>query len=175
MAGDEKSSPTPSLTVWRFPTPLGVESAELRLKSLEEQKAIVVHDYATVIWFDNEDHPRVHRQHSRGKAAARGTFWGALLGTVFLAPVAGAAAGAAVGAVAHRMRDVGLGEKFLAEVRSQITPGTSALFVLSSDAKLDDVRRVFLRDHDATLIHAELSPEARERLKALHDPDLGVE
>ena len=39
-----------SLTVWGYPTPLGVDAAELHLKQLEELGDITVHDLITVIW-----------------------------------------------------------------------------------------------------------------------------
>lgn len=45
-----------------------------------------------------------------------------------------------------------------------VTPGTSALFVLSSDAVLDKVRAAFEGQH-AELIHTNLSAEEEARLR----------
>ena len=46
-----------SLTVWRYPTPLGVDAGELRMKSLQEKQALTVHDAVAVIWMPGADAP----------------------------------------------------------------------------------------------------------------------
>ena len=125
----------PSLTVWRFPTPLGVEAGELQLRRLEEQGALTVHDAVTVIWMPGADQPEVRRErHRTAGAAGKGTFWGALVGTLVLAPVAGAAVGATAAAVVSRLRHAGVPDATVDALRDALTPGTSALFVVTSDA-----------------------------------------
>jgi uncharacterized membrane protein len=49
-------------------------------------------------------------------------------------------------------------------VRDKVTPGTSALFVLSSDAVLDKVKDAFA-GHNAELIHTNLSDDEEARLR----------
>ncbi len=49
---------------------------------------------------------------------------------------------------------------------SQLTPGTSALLVLSSHADVDKLRPLLAR-REATLIHAELSEDAPAELLQL--------
>ena len=67
-------------------------------------------------------------------------FWGLLFGLIFFVPLLGAAIGAATGALAGSLTDVGIDDEFINKVRDQITPGTSALFVMTSDAVVDKVQ-----------------------------------
>ena len=161
----------PSLTVWHFPTPLGVDAGELALRRLVEEDAITVHDAVTAIWMPGAEHPDIRRvRHRTAGAAGRGAFWGALVGTLFLAPGVGAAAGAGTGAVLDRLRRGGVGDGTIEELRSLLTPGTSALFVLSSDARPEAVRRA-LAGTEATLVHAEMDEETEAELRRMLGPD----
>ena len=156
----------PSLTVWRYDTPLGADAGGVRLKALEQQGALTVHDAITVTWLKEEGQPRIgHLRHATSAAAGKGTLLGGLVGLVVLAPAAGAAAGAAIGAAAHRLRGTGIDSTVLQEVKDALEPGTSALVVLASDADLDAIRP-FLDRHDSVLIHAELSADALEVLES---------
>ena len=159
----------PSLTVWRFATPYGADQGELRLKMLRDQGAIVVHDAATVAWFANRKRPRVRQlEHMRGAGALGGAVWGTLLESVFLMPFAGAAVGAGAGVLRHRLSDAGIDDGFIRELRERLTPGTSAIFVLSSDADITRVRARFPVD-EAELICADLDEAGAERLRALQE------
>ena len=75
--------------------------------------------------------------------ALGGTFWGMLFGLIFFVPLLGAAIGAGIGALAGSMTDVGIDDSFINSVKQRVTPGTSALFVLSSDAVIDRIKDVF--------------------------------
>jgi len=60
------------------------------------------------------------------------SYWGLLFGLIFFVPLLGLAIGAASGALFGSMRDVGISDAFIREVREKITPGTSALFALTT-------------------------------------------
>jgi uncharacterized membrane protein len=154
----------PSLTVWLYPTAFGAGTGELHLRALAEHDAIRVHDAATIMWMPHDPEPRIRPvEHLAGKAAGRGAMWGALVGLVLLNPVAGAAVGAGAGAAAQRLRRTGLDPEFVEKMRERVSPGTSALLVLSSGADPLAVRRV-LHGSEAVLLHAELSEEGRRVL-----------
>jgi uncharacterized membrane protein len=51
--------------------------------------------------------------------AASGTFWGALIGIIFLMPLAGAAIGAASGDLGGALTDVGINDRFMKDARSK--------------------------------------------------------
>lgn len=88
-----------------------------------------------------------------------------LFGLIFLVPLLGAALGAAGGAVAGLLTDVGIDDNFIRKVREKVTPGTSALFVMSSDAVIDRIGEAF-SDVRADLIFTNVSEEQEERIRA---------
>jgi uncharacterized membrane protein len=79
-------------------------------------------------------------------------------------PFLGLAIGAASGALLGSMRDVGISDAFIRDVREKVTPGTSALFVLSSGAVYDKVAAEF-RDTEAELIRTNMSDEQEAKLR----------
>jgi uncharacterized membrane protein len=74
--------------------------------------------------------------------------------------------GAAMGALSGSLRDFGIDDDFVADVRERVTPGTSALFLLSSDAIRDQVRAE-LGDVDGELIATNLGVDDEAALMEL--------
>jgi len=72
--------------------------------------------------------------------------------------------GSAVGALTGALTDVGIDDDFIKWLEDQLTPGTSALFVLTSDATLDRVHDEFHGQH-AELISTNLSHEQEAHLR----------
>lgn len=160
-----------TLTVVKFPSPNGADEALDTLERLQSQELIRLHDAAVVSWPPERKKPETHEMHSTKKAGALGgAFWGFLFGLIFLVPFLGMAIGAAGGALMGSLRDVGISDAFIKEVREKITPGTSALFVLTSDAVLDRVAAEF-RDSTGEIIHTNLSQEEEARLHAAFDEE----
>lgn len=143
-----------SLTVWQFSSAWGADAAEVRLKRLEETGALVVHDAVTIIWPPHDDHPRVSHRSGRGRDLGVGAAWGALLGTALGGPLLGTAAGAGLGAVRHRRRQV-VDPTIVSRLQGELGPGRSAMFVLSSGAKVPEVLAMLARDPEAQLVHHE--------------------
>ncbi len=154
-----------TLSVWKFPTPDGADNAVEILRDLMSKELIKVHDAATVSWEEGKKKPKTRQEHNLAAAGALGgTFWGMLFGLIFFVPFLGAAIGAAAGALAGMMSDVGIDDDFIKRVREEVTPGTSALFVLTSDAVRDKVSDAFAGRH-AELIHTNLSQEEEDALR----------
>src|SRR5262245_21616519 len=158
-----------TLTVWKFDNWHEADQAVSTLEALARQQLIKVHDSATVSW-----HPETRRPKTRqlrnlvGPGAVGGMFWGMLFGLIFLMPVLGAAIGAATGAVAGSLRDVGIDDDLIQAARDRIVPGTSALFLLSSDAVQDKVKAAFDRTGlKAQLIESNLSNEQEAALREM--------
>ena len=155
-----------SLTVWKFPTPFGADAALERLKGLEAQHLITVQDAAVVSWEPGKSKPKTRQMHdTTARGALGGGFWGLLFGLIFFVPLLGLAIGAAAGALTGSLVDVGISDKFIKEVRDKVTPGTSALFLLSTDAVLDRVAAEFAAT-GAELISTNMSEEQESRLRA---------
>ncbi|MEW1911600.1 DUF1269 domain-containing protein [Kitasatospora sp. NPDC085895] len=154
-----------SLTVWRFPTPEGAQDALEVLKDLQHQGLIIVQDGAVVSWPEDKKKPKTKQlSNLTGLGAIGGTFWGLLLGMIFFVPLLGMAVGAATGAVSGHFTHVGIDDEFIQEVRDKVTPGTSALFLLTSHAVLDKVAPAFQGQH-AELIQTNLSDEQEKVLR----------
>ena len=155
-----------SLTVWKFPTPFGADSALAKLNALETQQLINVQDAAVVSWEPGKSKPKTRQLHdTRLGGALGGGFWGLLFGLIFFVPLLGLAIGAAAGALAGSLADVGISDSFIKNVRDKVTPGTSALFLLSSDAVFDRVAPEFAGT-DAELISTNMSEDQEARLRA---------
>ena len=154
-----------TLTVWKFPTAGGAEQAVSTLQSLAKQELIKIHDAATVSWPEGAKNPKTRQlTNMAGAGALGGMFWGMLFGLIFFIPFLGAAIGAGIGALAGSLTDVGISDDFIKSVRDQVAPGTSALFVMSSDAVMDKVRDAFA-GQQAQLISTNLSQEQEDKLR----------
>ena len=133
-----------TLTAWKFPTPYGADAALDTLEKLQAQQLIQVQDAAVVSWEEGRKKPKTRELHSTKAAGALGGgFWGLLFGLIFFVPLLGLAIGAATGALAGSLSDVGISNDFIDNVRQKVTPGTSALFLLSSGAVIDRVQDEF--------------------------------
>jgi uncharacterized membrane protein len=128
------------LTVWRYDTSDGARHAQDALVGLAREQVVL--DAACVTWEAGTRRPRTHQLGPTLGAGTLGvSFWGLLFGLVFYLPLLGAALGAAMGSRAGSLAEVGIDDTFVNRVRDQVTPGTSALFVLTSDtgvARLQD-------------------------------------
>jgi uncharacterized membrane protein len=154
-----------TLTVWKFEDPEGANKAVDVLEGLQKQAVITVHDAATVTWEAGRKKPKTRQLASlTGAGALGGAFWGLLFGLIFFVPLLGLAVGAAAGAISGSMADVGIDDEFIASVRDKVTPGTSALFVMTSDAVIDKVQEAF-STVDAELIYTNLSADEEARLR----------
>lgn len=155
-----------TLTVWRFDTTDGADEASSILRDLARADVLVLEDAATVVWEPGRRKPRTDQLTSTtGAGALGGGFWGLLFGLIFFVPLLGAAIGAATGALAGSLADVGIDDGFINRVRDQVTPGTSALFVMTSHAVVDRVHEAFADGPQAQLISTDLSPEQEAALR----------
>jgi uncharacterized membrane protein len=156
-----------TLTVLKFPTAMGAEEMLQTLLNLQKQQLIQVDDGAIVSWPVGVKAPKT-RQLSEtaatGAGALGGAFWGMLFGLLFFVPFFGLAVGAAMGALAGRFSHYGIDENFINQARSQITEGTSALFLLTSKAVVDKVAEA-VKDKKFEIISTNLSKEQEDQLR----------
>ncbi|WP_144098598.1 DUF1269 domain-containing protein [Croceicoccus sediminis] len=69
--------------------------------------------------------------------AAGGSFWGLLIGLLFLHPLFGVVVGASAGALSGAVSDFGISDPFMRRVTQMLQPGQAALFVMSRTAMSD--------------------------------------
>ncbi len=154
-----------TLTAWAFSDVNGAEQAVERLKGLQAQRLINIQDAAVVSWEPGKKKPKTRQLNNlTGAGALGGAFWGMLFGLIFFVPLLGAAMGAAIGALSGSMADVGIDDSFINGVKQRVTPGTSALFLLSSDAVIERIKEEF-PGSQAELIASNLSADQEQKLR----------
>ncbi len=148
-----------TLSVWKFDTAEGAQQILEKVQSLQKQQLIVVQDAAIVTWPQGKAKPKTQQLHNMaGIGAMQGAFWGMLFGLIFFVPFFGLAIGVAMGALSGKFADYGIDDNFIKEVRTKVTEGTSALFLLTSDAVQDKVLEA-LKGTKMELIQSNLTAE----------------
>jgi uncharacterized membrane protein len=114
-------------------------------------------------------HPNTKHGHDETwHGAGWGAVLGLLIGTLFFIPVIGGLAGAAIGALAKRTEDVGITKEQLEKIRTEVTEGTSALFVVTEQANIDRLGER-MRGVHGTLIATNLTDAERSTLLETFD------
>jgi uncharacterized membrane protein len=135
------------------------------LVDMQKQQIITLQDAAVVIRRQDGKVKVKQAQSLVGTGALGGSFWGLLIGSLFWAPWLGMAIGAATGAVAGALTDIGVDDKFIKEVGENIEPGHSALFLLVTDSTTDKVLEG-LTDFNPKVYQTSLSEEDEAKLRA---------
>ena len=154
-----------TVTVLKFPTADGADDVLNRVHDLQKQHLITVHDAAIVSWPAGKKSPRTRQLVDLVSAGALGgMFWGMLFGLIFFTPLFGMAVGAVFGALGGAFRDYGIDDDFIKRIRSQVTEGTSALFLMTSEAVMDRVVDA-MKDVKFEIIATNLSKEQEQKLR----------
>jgi uncharacterized membrane protein len=155
-----------TLTVWKFPTPEGADQMLVKVQAMQKSELIKVQDAAVVSWPAGAKSPKTKQATNLAALGALdGAFWGMLFGILFFVPFLGLAIGAAFGALGGKMADYGINDEFINKTREKVTEGTSALFLMTSDAVQDKVAAE-MKGLDFELIASNLTKEQEEALAA---------
>ena len=162
-----------TLTAFKFETADGAGKMLDLIKSLNKQQLIELDDAAIVSWPEGQKKPKTkHLDDMTGAGALGGAFWGMLFGLLFFMPFLGMAVGAAIGALIGHFSNYGIDKDFIKQVQDQVTQGTSALFLLTSNAVIDRVSKAVKESGlEFTIISTNLSAEQEKQLKE----DFGLE
>ena len=147
-----------------------LKAEEVRLQLLKMQKEYLVDlEDAVIATKDKNGKVKLHQIHSTVKAGAMGGgFWGALVGLIFLNPLLGMAVGAASGAAAGALTDVGINDQFMKDLAQNLTPNSSALFVLVRQANPERVLEE-LQGTGGKILKTSLNHEDQTKLQAALD------
>ena len=154
------------LIIVAFPDESTAFEARAGLVRLQKEYLIEMED-AVVITRDNDGNVKLHQAVNMTAAGAvGGTFWGALIGLLFMNPLIGAAAGAGAGAISGALTDVGIEDKFLKQVGTSLEDGQSALALLVRKMTGDKVLARMSEFHSkARVLQTSLSDETEARLR----------
>ncbi|SMF95642.1 Uncharacterized membrane protein [Methylomagnum ishizawai] len=146
------------------------QAEEVRLKLLKMQRDYLIDlEDAVVAVKQADDKVKLNQVFNLTQAGAiGGSFWGALVGMLFLNPLLGAAVGAGAGAISGALSDVGIDDDFMKNLADTFKPGTSALFILVRKATPDKVLDE-LRGAGGKIIQTSLSHEDEAKLQAALD------
>jgi uncharacterized membrane protein len=128
-----------STTAWRFTGTEGADDAVLRLQQLDAQELIDVQDVAVLRWPLYASQP-IAQEHVTD-------------------------AGSRVSALVSKLRKASIDGSMIGSVKGDMTPGTSVLMLLSSDAAVDTVARAFA-GQAMELVRSDLSVPQQDRLRA---------
>jgi uncharacterized membrane protein len=121
-----------------YPSEAKAEEVRQKLLQLQTEYLIEINDAVIAVKTDNS--VRLNQMvNTTAVGATSGSFWGLLVGLVFLNPLIGVALGAGAGALSGALTDFGINDSFMKELASSIKPGNAALFLLSKNMTADKV------------------------------------
>jgi uncharacterized membrane protein len=153
-----------------YPDAQTAERVRAELVQATKEHLVQLED-AVVVEHQPDGKIKLHQGMSTtGAGAAGGAMWGGLIGLLFLAPLFGMAIGAASGALAGKVSDVGVNDDFMKQLGAKVPAGGAALIMLGrSDAPNKVLER--LHPFGGEVIQTSLDDEQEERLRtALGEP-----
>ncbi|MFN2194731.1 MAG: DUF1269 domain-containing protein [Anaerolineales bacterium] len=162
-----------TITAFKFDSTDGADQMLGLVQELSKQQLITLQDAAIVTWPEGKKKPKTRQLSSMaGVGAVSGAFWGMLFGLIFFIPFFGMAVGAAMGALGGKFADYGIDDNFIKSVGQKVTEGTSALFLMTSNAVVDKVSEaVKSKGWKFEILSTNLSKEQEAQLSQ----DFGVE
>ena len=118
------------LIVISYPSEAKAEEVRKRLLELQKEYIIEVADAVIATRTASGEVKLNQLVNMKMTGAVSGSFWGLLIGMIFLNPLVGAAIGAGAGALGGALNDFGINDQFMKDAASSINPGDAALFVL---------------------------------------------
>ncbi len=139
---------------------------EMRAELAKMQKEYLIEmEDIVVVTKDEDDKVKLHQAvNLTATGAVGGSFWGMLIGFLFLNPLAGAAIGAGAGALSGKLSDIGINDKFMKELADTFRPGSSALFVLVRKATPDKVLEG-LKNFKGKVLQTSLTKDKEDELR----------
>lgn len=136
------------------------------LAKLQKEYLIEMED-VVVVTKDETGKVKLHQAANLTAAGAvGGSFWGLLIGMIFLNPLVGAAVGAGAGALSGKFTDIGINDQFMKDLSETFMPGSSALFVLVKKSTPDKVLAA-LKNYKGKVLKTSLTVDKEDALRAV--------
>ncbi len=141
---------------------------ELRSELAKMQKEYLIEmDDVVVVTKNDKGKAKLHQAvNLTASGAVGGSFWGLLIGMIFMNPLVGAAVGAGAGAIGGKLSDIGINDKFIKDLSEALQPGHSALFVLVKKVTPDKVLER-LKGYQGTVLKTSLSADEESELQEI--------
>jgi uncharacterized membrane protein len=127
-------------TAWRFTGTEGADEAVVTLKQLDDQELIDLQDVTVLRWPRYALRPQA-QEHVTDEGSKMASF------------------------VQKKLKNAMIDSSMIESVKGDMTPGTSALVVLSSDAAIDKVANAF-KGRDIQLVRSDLSVQQQDQIRA---------
>lgn len=156
-----------TITGFKFDTVDGAEKMVDLVRELSQHYLITLVDAATISWPEGKKKPQSkHLDDMTTDGALGGAFWGMLFGLIFFVPFLGMAVGAGAGALIGHFSQHGIDKNFIVSARDKVTEGTSAVFLMTSDAVPDKVTAALKESGlNFELFYTNLSDEQEAQLR----------
>ena len=126
-------------TAWRFSGTEGADEAVLKLKQLEAAKLVEVQDVTVIRWPQYATEPTV-QEHATEESSR-------------------------VSSLMHRFTHSGIDSSMVQAAQGDMTPGTSVLVLLTSEAAVDAFAKAF-EGQGVELIRSDLSVQEQDQVRA---------
>lgn len=152
------------LVVIVYPTEAKAEEVRQRLFELQKQYLITLDDAVIATKTEAGKIKLNQIVNTTAAGAVSGSFWGLLIGVIFLNPLLGAAVGAASGALGGVLADVGINDAFMKDLAVNLQPGNGALFLLIQKMTADKVMKE-IESHGGTVLRTSLDESKEQALR----------
>ena len=122
-----------------YPTEAKAEEVRQRLFELQKEYLITIGDAVIATKSEGGKVKLNQLINTTAAGATSGSFWGLLIGVIFLNPLQGVAFCAASGAIGGALSDVGINDNFMKDLAGKLQDGHAALFVLVRSMTADKV------------------------------------
>jgi uncharacterized membrane protein len=145
-----------------YPSEAKAEEVRQRLLKLQKEYLISIND-AVIAVKTNEGNIKLNQLvNTTAMGAMAGSFWGLLVGVLFLNPILGVAVGAASGAIGGALTDFGIDDAFMKDLSETIHAGNAVLFVLIKSMTADKVLKE-IKDAGGIVLKTSLD-ETKEKI-----------
>jgi uncharacterized membrane protein len=153
-----------NLIVIVYPSESRAEEMRQKLFSLQKEYLIKLGDAAIAVMHDKGKIKLNQMLSTTAIGATSGSFWGLLIGAIFLMPIFGVAIGAAAGALGGALTDFGINDDFMKKLATDLKPGNAALFLEVRNMTTDKVLEA-LSGTGGTVLKTSLNHDAERALR----------
>jgi uncharacterized membrane protein len=148
-----------------YPTLAAAEGTRARILEMQKEYLISLDDIVIAYKTDAGKIKLIQPVNLTAAGAAQGSFWGLLVGFIFMMPIFGVVAGAATGAIAGALSDAGIDDKLMKQLAASLKPDGAILFILVRSATEDKVLSG-LKGMGGELLQTSLTHEDESKLQA---------